>query len=292
MNKFVAGYKDYRLRGLIQPYDPYTTFSILDKKVKSVIRYIKDHNIKNVVVGFSGGADSTLVLLILCLAKKEYDFNIHAISVMSLNPKESSFGYAQLGSINNINTILDNVIHEVIHYTHSNSLIKAFQGWNLSDKTIHQSYYQSMYNILFTYAQHVGGITVGTTNMDELSYVGWFGKNSDMMVDLQIISDFHKFEVFEILRYYQISIDNPPSGDIPNGFTDEEYFGTDYDTLSYYTYCKCVGIPSDLTLPLVEQLHKDNYHKYLGQSFNPIFIIDKDRFHIYKNPKFNYHKVT
>lgn len=80
--------------------------------------------------------------------------------------------------------------------------------------------------------------------------------------------------------------------DIPNGFTDEEYFGTDYDTLSYYTYCKCEGIPSDLTLPLVEQLHKDNYHKYLGQSFNPIFIIDKYRFHIYKNPKFNYHKVT
>ena len=39
-------------------------------------------------------------------------------------------------------------------------------------------------------------------------------------------------------------------------------------------------------------IYKDNYHKYLGQSFNPIFIIDKDRFHIYKNPKFNYHKVS
>ena len=37
MNKFVAGYKDYRLRGLIQPYDPYATYSILDKKNNRIL---------------------------------------------------------------------------------------------------------------------------------------------------------------------------------------------------------------------------------------------------------------
>ena len=31
------------------------------------------------------------------------------------------------------------------------------------------------------------------------------------------------------------------------------------------------------------QLFKEKY-QYQGQTFNPIFIIDKDRFHIFKNP--------
>ena len=283
----IQRYKNYRLRGLITPYDPDSNKTILEEKVSQIFNYLKTHNIKDVTVGFSGGADSTLVLLILCLVKQKYDFNIHAISIMSLNPKESSFGFNQLISFSKNNIIIDNVIHEVIHYNHSENLIKAFKGCTLSDKTIHQSYYQSMYNIIFTYAQHVGGITIGTTNMDELSYVGWFGKNSDMVVDLQIISDLHKFEVFAILDHYGINIPHAPTGDIPEGFTDEEYFETDYDTLSYYTFCKCIGIDPEFILPAVDKLHQENYHKYLGQTFNPIFIKDETRFHMYKENKYN-----
>ena len=282
MNKFVAGYKEYRLRGFIQPYDPYATYSILDNKVRAVISYIKDHNIKDVTVGFSGGADSTLVLLLLCLAKKEYDFNIHAITISSQDPRESSFNFASIAHIRKLEIFKD-VIHEIIYHTQSDSLIKSFKGWKLSDKTLHQSYYQSMYNILFTYAQHTGGITIGTTNLDEFSYLGWFGKNSDMMVDLQIITDLHKFEVMAILEYYGISINQEPTGDIPGGITDEEYFQADYDSISYYTFCKCHGNDPGFVLPEVDNLHRDNYHKYLGQSFNPVFLIDFDRAFVYKN---------
>ena len=282
MYKKIQEYKEYRMWGLIELYDEDSKTTLLKAKVKQIVDYIKIHNIKDVTVGFSGGADSTLVLLLLCLAKKEYDFNIHAITISSQDSRESSFNFGSIAHIRKLEIFKD-VIHEIIHHTQSDSLIKSFKGWKLSDKTLHQSFYQSMYNILFTHAQHTGGITIGTTNLDEFSYLGWFGKNSDMMVDLQIITDLHKFEVMAILEYYGISINQEPTGDIPGGVTDEEYFQADYDSISYYTFCKCHGNDPGYILPEVDNLHRDNYHKYLGQTFNPVFLIDFDRAFVYKN---------
>lgn len=44
-------------------------------------------------------------------------------------------------------------------------------------------------------AHGLRSLVVGTTNRDEGSYLGFFGKASDGMVDLQPISDLHKSEV-------------------------------------------------------------------------------------------------
>ena len=55
--------------------------------------------------------------------------------------------------------------------------------------------YALMYTLLFRKAQEVNGITFGTTNKDEFA-IGWFGKTSDMVVDIQPIHDFHKHEIY------------------------------------------------------------------------------------------------
>lgn len=280
----VDEYKNNRLIGLLESIG--NSKSLLESKVITIVDYLKTHNIKNVTVGFSGGADSTVVLLLLALAKKQYDFNIHAVTIMTFDRRESSFHYGALSKMFDF-TIFKDIKHEILYYSHSRTLEETFDRFNITNLTIHQSYYQSMYNILFTYAQHTKSITVGTTNLDELSYVGWFGKNSDMMVDLQIISDLHKFEIYSILNYFHIEMAREPTGDIPDGLTDEEYFDTDYNTLSYYSYCKCHNIDPGFVLENVDNLHKENYHKYLGQSFNPIFLINFNRSFIY-NKDFKY----
>ncbi|WP_258957573.1 hypothetical protein [Legionella sainthelensi] len=41
-------------------------------------------------------------------------------------------------------------------------------------------------------------------NRDEGSYVGFFGKASDAMVDIQLISDLHKSEVKKLALFLNI----------------------------------------------------------------------------------------
>lgn len=287
MLESILNYKKQRLENFYPKTDlDVHRETFFSRKIKSIIDYLSEHKIKKVVVGFSGGADSTLVLLLLVLARRQYKFEIHAVTIVSPNPKETSLEYSYAQSILR-SPLFINVIKQKINHSQGENILDSFKeaGITLTDDVIHQSYYQSMYGILFTYAQSVGGITVGTTNSDELSYVGWFGKNSDMVVDLQIISDFHKFEVLYILNEFNFKNLSEPTGDIPGGKIDTEYFDCSYDELSYYSYCKCKNINPGFVLKSVDDLHNKNYHKYQGQTFNPIFLTDPTRYFIYNEEK-------
>ena len=68
-------------------------------------------------------------------------------------------------------------------------------------------------------------VVVGTTNRDEGAYLGFFGKASDAMVDLQPISDLHKSEVRAPWRGWlgvpAAVVDAEPSGDVWDGRDDD-----------------------------------------------------------------------
>jgi len=75
-------------------------------------------------------------------------------------------------------------------------------------------------------------VVVGTTNRDEGAYLGFFGKASDGMVDLQPISDLHKWEVRELAGLLGVPgevIAAEPRGDVWDGRTDAEMIGAPYD---------------------------------------------------------------
>lgn len=125
----------------------------------------------------------------------------------------------------------------------------------------------------------------GTTNRDEGSYIGFFGKASDGMVDLQLISDLHKSEVYQLARLLEISeivINAVPTGDTYNGMLDEEMIGTSYDFLELYEWwlCEDESVKDQWLQALndaarrefnqsgakLETLHLKNKHKYIGDS--------------------------
>jgi NAD+ synthetase len=121
-------------------------------------------------------------------------------------------------------------------------------------------------------------VVVGTTNRDEGAYVGFFGKASDAMVDLQPLSDLHKSEVralAAVLGVPQVVIDAAPSGDVWDGRTDLDMIGADYDDVELVLRLREVGIPVDAlastltdgdglrrAAAAVEARHAVNAHKY------------------------------
>ncbi|MFN8606475.1 MAG: NAD(+) synthase [Vulcanimicrobiota bacterium] len=120
-------------------------------------------------------------------------------------------------------------------------------------------------------------VLCGTTNRDEGSYIGFFGKASDGMVDLQPISDLHKSEVRQLAELLGIPtsiMQATPTGDTYDGRPDELMIGAPYDFLELYEHWLCTGRPA-LELEAdamaqwqqyagaLEELHAKNLHKYL-----------------------------
>lgn len=122
-------------------------------------------------------------------------------------------------------------------------------------------------------------IVVGTTNRDEGCYIGFYGKASDGMNDLQPIADLHKSEVYQVAKYYEIPqsiIDVSPKGDVWDARCDEEMIGAPYWFLELYILAIEYGFVERLTedhtqedlnqilkwIENIENLHKVNIHKY------------------------------
>lgn len=81
-------------------------------------------------------------------------------------------------------------------------------------------------------------IVMGTGNMDEDGYLLYFCKAGDGMVDLQLIWDLHKSEVFAVGRVLGVPesiLVAPPSADLWEGQTDEEEMGVSYDFVELFT---------------------------------------------------------
>lgn len=137
---------------------------------------------------------------------------------------------------------------------------------------------------LLTQAEQ-GGILVGTTNRDEGTWLGYVGKASDAMVDVQLIADLHKSEVLAVARQLNLPadiIDAVPAGDMYDGRCDEEVFGAPYDFVELYLNWRCQpaarrreildGLTADAQAQFdalqdnLRRLHRHNHHKYLGGS--------------------------
>jgi NAD+ synthetase len=250
----------------------------VNNKIEKIADYLRAAKISNVVVGVSGGIDSAVVIGLLTKVKEIIPLNIHAYTIhFSLYDGIFDTKYVDLMR----EKFGDNVnFHSVDASSAFDNLIHGMGIDDCSDHVKAQSSYALRYQMLFTYGQVHNAVTIGTTNYDEFKYAGWFGKNSDMVVDLQVITDWHKFQVVEAAKILGIPdaiVIRKPVGDLLDRSTDEENFGCSYNELAYFQE---VLLPyrqykNDFLINKFEKLralHKKNLHKYQGQTFNPYFI--------------------
>lgn len=241
-------------------------------RVQNIVDYLKNSNLKAVVLGVSGGIDSAFVLELLLCAKKQYNFDIHTVFFKhGLHEYEANH--------KKVIEYLKNkdVIHKDINLA---KIIEATQNEKETNNKVNTQYaYALMYTLLFRVAQEYGGVTFGTTNKDEFG-IGWFGKTSDMVVDIQPIHDFHKFEIYNSPLITQIPeniVEAAPNGDLITGKSDEEVFGCSYNEVA--SILNMIEQKMDLAhiwedYKMLKDVIDENSHKLVKpkNEFNPFFL--------------------
>jgi NAD+ synthase (glutamine-hydrolysing) len=265
-------------------------------KINLINDFFRDNKLDSVIIGVSGGIDSAVVLSLLSLASEEKNSPIKKIIALTL-PIYSHGTSGQADSVNRAHLLFksiknEKVVSQIVDLTdvaaeYTKSAKKSndkIAAWSIGQMC-------SMVRTPFLYfqaaiLQEAGykSIVCGTINRDEGSYIGFYGKASDAMVDLQIIADIHKSEVYQIATLLH---DIPPEiivaqpkGDVWDGKIDIEMIGATYDFLEIYTlfmsensnmtkeffdksFLEFCSHPKYVKMKEnVDKLHEINKHKY------------------------------
>ncbi len=268
----------------------------VEKKAKIINEYMSKFNLKSCVVAVSGGIDSAVVLGIINYAFKQENTPIKKVIPLLL-PITKSTGVTnqedatirgkelcdKLGlkpyiiDLSKINSVIREDLESVIGITGDDWAIGQLGPYSRTPILY--------YTTSLLCQEGFNAIICGTTNKDEGTYLGYIGKASDGMVDVQIISDIHKSEVYKVGEYLDIPksiMEVTPSGDMYDNRSDETVFGAPYDFvelyLNYLNYDdnkkekllnsldKDSREQFDFYANNLENLHRYNLHKYMGCS--------------------------
>lgn len=256
-------------------------------KVIAIRKHFEEHRLQAAVLGVSGGIDSAIVnhLLIEALGPS----NVYAMSlpifgsIGSTGQQEAAtmaykaFPGIVVKNLSDLSAVANNTVGS------RNSF------------TVGQVDYWLRPVVLYGMASrlqsaNIKAVVVGTINRDEGSYIGYFGKHTDVC-DIQIISDLHKSEVYQVAKHYGVLdeiINRAPEGNVHDGKTDEEMIGTSYDMIELFTGYYLYNIDKFNTLSKEEKLKWDvadaaiskrrseNYFKYYnGLSCYFIDVLDR-----------------
>jgi NAD+ synthetase len=248
--------------------------------------YFREHQLSGAVIGVSGGVDSAIVLGLVHFARSLERSPIQRILAVSLpvfsrdaaTNQECATDRARLVCTHfGVQPLAVDLSAAFLSLKKEVSQAVGIDGTGWADgQLVSYSRTPALYYLTSLLTREAcPAVVVGTTNQDEGAYLGFFGKASDGMVDIQLISDLHKSEVYQVARYLRVPevvVQATPTGDMFDGRTDEQVFGTPYDFVELY-----LGfLRRDITMALsaesqrqfdsyatnLENLHRHNAHKY------------------------------
>lgn len=240
-------------------------------KVGRLERFFRDNALDAAVVGVSGGVDSACVLALLCALKSRGI--LRRVVALAL-PIEAIGATGQARATKNAQLVARALDAElwIAPLTHAHDATiaaiesasgMAFDTWS-NGQALSVARTPALYGAAALLQSHgLRSIVVGTTNRDEGAYLGFFGKASDAMVDLQPISDLHKSEVRALAAHLRVPleiVESEPRGDVHDGRTDEQMIGASYDEVELFLRTRELGMSA--THEAIERHHQKNAHKY------------------------------
>jgi len=205
------------------------------QRIKHITKWIRDYarkaQVETLVVGISGGIDSSVVSA-LC-AQTGFKTIVVQMPIRQ-NRKLDNLSSAQASWL--LEHHPDNVVHMSMDLT---AVFIAFEKkltpFGDSELAFANSRERLRMMTLYRIAQSHGGIVVGTGNRVEDFGVGFFTKYGDGGVDISPIGDCMKTEVWDMgreLGLLQSIIDAPPTDGLwADGRNDEDQLGMTYPEL-------------------------------------------------------------
>lgn len=268
----------------------------IEQKSNLLNEYMNKYGLKACVIAISGGIDSAVVLGIVKKASEQTNSPIKKIMPMLLPILKSTGVTNQNEATNRGKELCEKLDLKpyIIDLTSVNNEIRKSlepvigikgEDWAIGQLGPYSRTPILYYTTSLLNQEGFGAIICGTTNKDEGAYLGYVGKASDGMVDVQVISDIHKSEVYQVARELGIPesiIEAIPSGDMYDSRTDETVFGASYDFVELYlNYLNMEDSEKeklissldekskeqfDFYAKNLENLHKYNLHKYMAKS--------------------------
>ncbi|RLE43233.1 NAD(+) synthetase [Candidatus Woesearchaeota archaeon] len=235
--------------------------AIENKIINWVKEQVNQAGCKGVVVGLSGGVDSSVVGV---LCKKAFPNNTLGL-LMPCFSHGDDLKHAKL-----VAEKFD-IQHKVIELAPVfKAMFKALEGREFSEADIGIAVANIKPRLrmvaLYYYANKLNYLVVGTDNKSE-AYSGYFTKYGDGGVDILPIADLLKREVRQLARHLGIPdviIEKSPSAGLWHGQTDEGELGITYDELDAAIEAIESGDTSSVdpkVLERVTQLYKSSEHK-------------------------------
>ena len=168
--------------------------------------------IKEVVIGISGGLDSTLALLV---AAHTFDLlqlprkNIHGITMPGFGTTSRTYNNAiELMNALNISVKEISIVKSVTQH-----FLDIGHDVNIHDVTYENAQARERTQILMDYANKINGLVVGTGNMSELA-LGWATYNGDHMSMYAVNAGIPKTLVSTLARWIALTSSDEKARDI------------------------------------------------------------------------------
>ena len=227
---------------------------MIDKITSWIKNYCAENKIESLVVGISGGIDSSVVSTLCALTNLE----VYAVS-MPINQIKSQHDL----SLDHGNWLTENY-KNVHHLTIDLSSLYNYFHKSLSSFESEHAFANSKSRLRMVTLHHISGsskgIVVGTGNKVEDFGVGFYTKYGDGGVDISPIADCNKTEVWELgkeLGILKEIIDAPPTDGLwDDGRTDEGQLGFNYSELE-----DAMSNPNSPHRDQYEKIRNQNLHK-------------------------------
>lgn len=206
-NYINLNFNDYKLNSITRKFNK-NPFLPLDTKIYDEILEIQSTGLarqllasksKSMVLGISGGSDSTLALFVCLEACKKLHWTPDSIYTISMpgfgtsnrtknQAKElalhSKTTYKEISIVPTTTQHLKDIDHSKIDVVYENAQAR--------ERT----------QILFDYANKVNGLVVGTSDCSELA-LGWGTYNADIMSSYNVNSSIMKTMIKELIKHYK-----------------------------------------------------------------------------------------
>ena len=243
-----------------------------DRIVKWISDYCITHpKIKSLVVGISGGIDSSVVSTLCALTGMPT--YVVGMPINQLENQESlsdAHGKWLESKFNNVKFIKTDMssVYDSFLQTISNDI-----GENFATNKLAQANTRSRIRMVTLYqvATTVNGIVIGTGNKVEDYGVGFYTKYGDGGIDIAPIADLYKTEVWRLGEHLgvdeRIITAAPTDGLWDDGRTDEDQIGTSYAMLEWVMEKGLQEDPMFLNeeqtnaINVYQKFHMQNKHK-------------------------------